>query len=57
MHVLQGLLWAAGDQLASAGDKGEVYLWKPNSGALAAATFGTDEDMPDPGWKLDHSLR
>lgn len=48
---------AAGEQLASAGDKGEVYLWKPNSGAPVAATFGADEDMPDPGWKLDQSLR
>ena len=47
---------AAGDQLASAGDGGEVFLWKPGSAGLATA-FGADDDTPDPGWRLDHSLR
>lgn len=46
----------AGEQLASAGDGGEVFLWKPGHGAGAAA-FGADEDMVDPGWRMDHSLR
>ncbi len=46
---------AAGGQLASAGDGGEVFLWKP--GSAPSAAFGADEDIPDPGWRLAHSLR
>ena len=46
---------ATGEQLASAGDGGEVFLWKP--GSAPAAAFGSDEEVPDPGWRLDHSLR
>ena len=46
---------AAGGQLASAGDGGEVFLWKP--GNAPAAALGADEEAPDPGWRLAHSLR
>ena len=46
---------AAGEQLASAGDGGEVFLWKPGSAPTAA--FGADEDVPDPGWRISQSLR
>ena len=57
-HAIARLLRSflvAGEQLASAGDGGEVFLWKP--GSAPTAVFGADEEAPDPGWRISHSLR
>ncbi|KAK9907533.1 hypothetical protein WJX75_005474 [Coccomyxa subellipsoidea] len=45
----------SGGLLATAGDGGEVFLWKPSTGGHAA--FGTEPGAPDPGWKQSVSLR
>ncbi len=47
--------WRAGEQLATAGDGGEVFLWKTSKGGTAA--FGAEAGTADPGWKLSVSLR
>jgi hypothetical protein len=44
-----------GKLLATGGDGGEVFLWKPGSGATNA--FGADPDAVDPGWKNAGSFR
>ena len=49
----------AGSVLASAGDGGELLLWRPTAEGAGAkkAALGADPDDTDPGWKAATSLR
>ena len=53
----QSLLIREGDQLASAGDDGNVIIWVLDEGKTAAPAFGGDGTEDKEVWRTKHMVR